>query len=75
MKLDIRNLHRDLGYLYIGLIIALSISGILQNHRDYWKPEKYTVDTKHVSVLLPQDEKELTDDFAKKLRESFGRQR
>jgi len=72
MKFDTRNLHRDLGYLYIGLIIAFSISGILQNHRNYWKPEKYTAETKQVAVQLPKDEKELTEDFAKIVGKSLG---
>nr|WP_299423082.1 PepSY-associated TM helix domain-containing protein [uncultured Emticicia sp.] len=72
MKIESRSLHRDLGYLYVGLIISFSISGILQNHRDAWKPEKYSSETKQVSVQLPQDEKELTEDFAKNLGEKLG---
>lgn len=72
MKFNKRALHRDLGYFYLGLIISFSISGILQNHRDSWKPERYTVETKEVTVQLPQDEKELTEDFAKNLGEKLG---
>ncbi|WP_258012176.1 hypothetical protein [Flavobacterium psychrophilum] len=34
-----RNLHRDLGYFYIGLIISFAFSGVLMNHREHWHPE------------------------------------
>ncbi len=70
MKLSNRELHRDLGYFFIGLIISFSISGILQNHRQTWHPEKYTVEIKPITIQLPKDEKEITEDFAKTL--SFG---
>lgn len=72
MDVNKRALHRDIGYFYLGLIISFSISGILQNHRDAWKPEKYTAETKQISYQLPQDEKELTEDFAKSLGEKLG---
>ncbi len=61
-----RNLHRDLGYFYIGLIISFAFSGILMNHRDSWHPEKYTVETKAIKVKLPA-EIEITDQFAENL--------
>ena len=48
--LKARNLHRDLGYFYIGLIISFAFSGILMNHRDSWHPEKYTVATKAITL-------------------------
>lgn len=51
--LKARNLHRDLGYFYIGLIISFAFSGILMNHRDSWHPEKYTLETKAIEVKLP----------------------
>ena len=72
MNINKRALHRDIGYFYLGLIISFSISGILQNHRDAWKPEKYTAETKQISIQLPQDEKELTEDFAKNVGEKLG---
>jgi len=50
MKLTRRDLHRDLGYFYMGLIISFAFSGILQNHRDTWKPEKYTATEKLISI-------------------------
>jgi hypothetical protein len=70
MQLKVRDLHRDLGYFFIGLIISFSLSGILQNYRQTWHPEKYTVETKQITLQIPQDENEITEDFAKNL--SFG---
>ncbi len=47
---NLRNLHRDLGYFYVGLIIAFSISGIAQNHRKQWKPDRYVYEFKKVET-------------------------
>lgn len=67
----IRNLHRDLGYFYIGLIISFAASGILMNHREYWHPEKITVETKQIQVTLPSEEK-LNEAFADSLGKALG---
>ena len=56
-KIKARNLHRDLGYFYIGLIISFAFSGLLMNHRDIWHPEKYTTETKAITVKLPEENK------------------
>jgi len=53
MKLNIRNIHRDLGYLYVGLIISFALSGMFFNHRDSWHPEKYTVKITEIAVQMP----------------------
>lgn len=65
-KLNLRNLHRDFGYFYVGLIISFAFSGILMNHRNDWHPEKYTLETKEIQVALP-DEKNFNDDYAQKI--------
>lgn len=52
----IRNLHRDLGYFYVGLIISFAFSGILMNHRESWHPDKYTVETKPIEITPPKEE-------------------
>ena len=65
-KKTFRNLHRDLGYFYIGLIVSFALSGLMMNHRDMWHPEKYTTETKAIKVQLPE-ESEITDDFAEDL--------
>src|SRR6476660_1312508 len=67
----IRNLHRDLGYFYIGLIISFAASGILMNHREHWHPEKYTTETKAIQVNLPTEDK-LNDPLADSLGKALG---
>lgn len=67
----IRNLHRDLGYFYIGLIISFAFSGVLMNHREHWHPEKYTVETKPISVNIPKDT-EITEKYAEELAKQLG---
>lgn len=69
--LKARNLHRDLGYFYIGLIISFAFSGILMNHREYWHPEKYTVETKAIAVKLPPEE-EISEKYAEELGKKLG---
>jgi uncharacterized protein len=69
--LKARNIHRDLGYFYIGLIISFAFSGILMNHRESWHPEKYTVETKAVSVNIPQGT-EITEKYAEELGKQLG---
>jgi uncharacterized protein len=67
----LRNLHRDLGYFYIGLIISFSLSGIIMNHREHWHPEKYTTDTKAIEVKLPEESK-INEKFAENLGKQLG---
>lgn len=67
----IRNLHRDLGYFYIGLIISFALSGIMMNHRESWHPEKYTVETKAIQVKLPAENK-INEAFADSLGKTLG---
>jgi hypothetical protein len=69
-KKTFRNLHRDLGYFYIGLIVSFALSGLMMNHRDSWHPEKYTTETKAIEVQLPAESEineKFAEDFAKKL--------
>lgn len=68
-KKTFRNLHRDLGYFYIGLIVSFAFSGLMMNHREYWHPEKYSTQTKAIQVKIPE-EKALNESFAK----DFGKQ-
>ncbi|MEZ7498928.1 PepSY-associated TM helix domain-containing protein [Flavobacterium sp. Arc3] len=70
-KKTFRNLHRDLGYFYIGLIVSFALSGLMMNHRDMWHPEKYTTETKAIEVTLPQ-ESEINEEFAKDLGKKLG---
>jgi hypothetical protein len=67
----IRNLHRDLGYFYLGLIISFAFSGILMNHRESWHPEKYTIETKAIQIDLPSKEN-INDEYAENLGKELG---
>jgi len=67
----IRNLHRDLGYFYIGLIISFALSGIMMNHREVWHPEKYTVESKAIKIT-PPNEDDINEKSVKKLGKSLG---
>ena len=70
-KKTFRNLHRDLGYFYIGLIVSFALSGLMMNHRDSWHPEKYTTETKAIEVKLPA-ESEINEKFAEDLGKKLG---
>jgi hypothetical protein len=70
IQLKPRNLHRDLGYFYIGLIISFAFSGLLMNHRDSWHPEKYTVETKQIAVAI-FDQAAINDVFVEKLAQQL----
>jgi hypothetical protein len=50
MKISFRNLHRDLGFFYVGLIIAFSISGLFLNHRQVWHPLNYEYVSEAVQI-------------------------
>ena len=67
----IRDIHRDFGYFYVGLIVSFAFSGILMNHRENWHPEKYTVNTKVIKVALP-DKSQITEEFAENLGKELG---
>jgi len=70
-KKTFRNLHRDLGYFYIGLIISFAASGLMMNHRESWHPEKYTTETKAITVTLPEEHL-INEKFAVDLGEKLG---
>lgn len=70
-KKTFRNLHRDLGYFYIGLIVSFALSGLMMNHRDSWHPEKYTTETKVIQVKLTA-ESEINEKFAEELGKKLG---
>lgn len=72
MELTARNIHRDLGYFYLGLVIAFSISGIFLNHRQIWHPSRYKAEVKAISVTLPADEKAIDETYAKGLSAELG---
>lgn len=66
----IRNLHRDLGYFYVGLIISFATSGILMNHRDMWEAQKFNVIVKEISVKISPND--VTETYAKQFISKYG---
>ncbi len=63
-----RTLHRDLGYLTLGLTLIFAVSGIVLNHQDQWNPS-YDIDVSKMRVQsVPQnwDDNEIVP-FLKKI--------
>jgi hypothetical protein len=54
VKKWVRILHRDIGYLSVGLIIVYGISGIAVNHVDIWNPN-YVVEKDSVNISKMTD--------------------
>ncbi|MDZ7764514.1 MAG: hypothetical protein U5K00_08820 [Melioribacteraceae bacterium] len=54
IKKWIRILHRDIGYLSVGLIIVYGISGIAVNHVDIWNPN-YIIEKDSLSISALND--------------------
>ena len=67
----VRNIHRDFGYFYVGLIISFAFSGILMNHRENWHPEKYTTSIQNIKVKLVPENK-INDKYAEQLGKKLG---
>lgn len=57
----LRALHRDAGYLAVGLTVVYAASGIAINHIQDWNPNFETVSRTHrLAGPVPADEKEAT---------------
>lgn len=69
---QLRSLHRDIGYFFVGLIIAFAISGIAQNHRKQWKPDRYTYEFKKVSTHFHLPKESVTKDSIKAFSAANG---
>ncbi len=53
----LRALHRDFGYLVIGLTVIYALSGLAVNHIADWDPSFSSIERTHrVSVPLPDDD-------------------
>ena len=70
-KINFRNLHRDLGYFYIGLIVSFAFSGLMMNHREMWHPEKYTTKKKDIEIKLAE-ESQINEEIAKNIGKQLG---
>jgi hypothetical protein len=69
MKLSNRQIHRDVAYFYVGLILAFSFSGIILNHRQDWYPTEYAYESEEVRLTLPDSE--LTEEKVRELVASY----
>lgn len=57
----LRSLHRDAGYLAVGLTFVYALSGIAINHIDDWNPNFKTVSRTHkLAGPIPADEQAAT---------------
>lgn len=66
--------HRDLGYLFSGLIIVYCLSGIALNHIDDWNPDFVL---KRTTVAVPKgiERSDITSDKALELSKMVGENR
>lgn len=69
---SLRNLHRDFGYFFVGLIISFAISGIAQNHRKQWKPDKYLYEYKKVNTDFRLPKETITEESVKAFSKKWG---
>lgn len=67
-RLWLRAVHRDIGYLAVGLTVVYAVSGIAINHLGEWDPNfKSVVDKYQFDLPLPDDDIELTAKVVDKL--------
>ncbi|WP_106794185.1 PepSY-associated TM helix domain-containing protein [Aquimarina sp. Aq78] len=66
-----RIIHRDLAYFFLGLIIAFSISGITLNHRESFSSREYSIESKEVSMILPESQDQITETFIRETSKSW----
>jgi uncharacterized protein len=59
-------IHRDLGYLMVGLSIIYAVSGIMLNHKHDWNPS-YAIDKEVLSFQPLSEGTEVSPDVVKKL--------
>lgn len=59
-KFTNRNIHRDLAYLYVGLIMSFALSGILMNHRKQFNAKEYTIQSQTLSLSIPNSHLDIT---------------
>jgi len=65
-------IHRDLAYFFLGLIIAFSISGITLNHRQSFSSREYTIKTEPLTIKLPEDKLEITEDYFRNISKTIA---
>jgi hypothetical protein len=69
----LRAVHRDFGYLAVGLTMVYAISGIAINHIGEWDPNfKSVVDTSEVDGPYPEDEEALVQKIVEHMSKHGG---
>lgn len=64
----LRALHRDLGYLAVGLTVVYALSGLAVNHIADWDPNFDNYEARHQLALpLPADDQALTEQLLREL--------
>ena len=64
-------LHRDIGYLAVGLTLIYSISGIAVNHVNEWNPN-YNITKDTVAIASSADSSETNESLIAKLQNEFN---
>lgn len=64
-------LHRDLGYLFVGMTIIYGLSGIALNHINDWNPS-YIIKNKSIQININSYDKRVDKTEAKKILESVN---
>jgi hypothetical protein len=65
-------LHRDIGYLCVGLTILYAISGVAVNHVDDWNPS-YEISKESISIgKVERDEVIVSKDEVQKIIKKIG---
>lgn len=67
-----RNYHRDIAYLFVGLILAFSISGIALNHRRTFNSRQFVYETEVFKMPLPEDTELITKEFVESKLPEIG---
>lgn len=64
----LRALHRDLGYLAVGLTVVYALSGLAVNHIADWDPNFDNYEAQHqLASPLPADEREVASQLLREL--------
>jgi uncharacterized protein len=67
----LRTIHRDVGYLAVGLTFIYALSGIAINHLGHWNPNfKRVIETSRLEGPYPADKEALTTRIISKLNRS-----
>ncbi|MBO3698637.1 PepSY-associated TM helix domain-containing protein [Roseivirga sp. E12] len=67
-----RNYHRDIAYIFVGLILAFSISGIALNHRRTFNSRQFVYESEAFNMPLPADVELITKEFVESKLPEIG---